>query len=99
MCHFFLTCRHARDHDSSASARGVLSLLGVMTPEMFKMQDQMGFVPLDLCACTPQREEVLQILQVEDDMDDMTRAFTICKLVSSHDRAAAGQVESAEGAS
>lgn len=61
---------------------------------MLKMQDQMGFVPLDLCICASQREEVGQILQVEDDMDDMTRAFTICKLVSSHDRAAAENVES-----
>ena len=63
-----------------------------MAPEMFKVRDQLGLLPLQLCTCPVQRSEVEEILKVEDDMDEVTKAFTICKLVASHDRAAAEQL-------
>lgn len=67
-----------------------------MAPSLFKVQDHTGLLPLQLCTCPAQRAEVEGILAVEDELDEVTKAFTICKLVAHHDRAAADQLAPAQ---
>ena len=66
---------------SGAETPGCLALLATIAPDTLKARDGAGLLPLDLSTCPTELGLAQSLLQREEEMDEVTRALTICSLV------------------
>ena len=58
-----------------------MALLAALAPGTLKARDAAGMLPLDLSTCPAELGLAQSLLQREEEMDEVTRALTICSLV------------------
>ena len=66
---------------SGAESPGCLALLATIAPDTLTARDSTGLLPFDLSTCSMEVDLAQSLLQREEEMDEVTRALTICSLV------------------